>query len=175
MWDPERTYFFLHVMKTGGTSMLRHIVDNFPRGQAEPDLRVELEKSGQGTDPTYGSLERLASLPDERRREIRIFAGHYPFMATGLVPTEVTMTVLRDPVERTISLLRHTKRHERDKRDSSLEEIYEDPWIFPLLIRDYQAKLFALEPDDDPRTRLTSPIWWWTTRASPPPRPTWPE
>jgi hypothetical protein len=151
-WDPDRTYLFLHVMKTGGTSMLRYILDNFPVGQVEPDVRVNL---GDGIrrlpdrGPTYGSVERIRSLSDERRREIRVYAGHYPFMMTELVPTDVTMTVLRDPVERTISFLRHCKRYEADKADLSLDEIYADPFDFALLIRDYQAKLFSMRLADE--------------------------
>jgi hypothetical protein len=152
MWDPDRTYFFLHVMKTGGTSMLRHIIDNFPVGQVEPDVRVKLARGEVGEPegpPTYGSLERILSLSDERRREIRVYAGHYPFMVTDLVPTDVTMTVLRDPVERTISFLRHCKRYDPTKRPLSLEEIYDGPYDFPLLIRNYQTKLFAMRPTDE--------------------------
>jgi len=152
MWDPDRTYFFLHVMKTGGTSMLRHIIDNFPLGRVEPDVRVKLARGEGGAPagaPTYPSMERIRSLDDERRREIRVYAGHYPFMVTELVPTDVTMTVLRDPVERTVSFLRHCKRYDPTKRPLSLEQIYDGPYDFPLLIRNYQTKLFAMRLTDE--------------------------
>ena len=147
-WDPGRTFFFLHVMKTGGSSMLRNIIDNFPVGQVEPDTRLGGGPK-PGEPPTYASLERLRSLPRARRDEVRVYAGHYPFWVTDLVPTDVIMTVLRDPVERTISFLRHCRRYEPGRADLALEEIYEGPWYFPFLVRDYQSKLFALRPSDD--------------------------
>jgi len=147
-WDPDRTYFFIHVMKTGGSSLLRHITDNFPDGGSEPDVAAKVRDGGERVRPTYGSLDRLRSLSEERRRSIRIYAGHYPFFVTGLVPTDITMTVLRDPLERTLSFLRHCRRYDPTKRDLSLEEIYDGPWDFPLLIHNYQAKLFSLEPTD---------------------------
>lgn len=131
--------------------MLHHIIDNFPLEQVEAGERFQLTEDGidrRGRPVTYPSMERLRSLGDRRRREIRVYAGHYPFMVTDLILTDVTMTVLRDPVERTISFLRHCKRYDPAKRPLSLEEIYDGPWDFPLLIRNYQAKLFAMRLDD---------------------------
>jgi hypothetical protein len=66
----------------------------------------------------------------------------------------VTLTILRDPIERTISYHKHCKRYHDQHRTLSLEEIYEDPFTFPALIRNHQAKLFAMTPDDEPESYL---------------------
>jgi hypothetical protein len=146
--DP--TFFFLHVMKTGGTSLRHHIRDNFgddridpPRPTRMPDTTTTSNRVG------YDSLDRLRALTPERRAQVRVYMGHFPFVATELVEHDVTLTLLRNPVDRTVSVLRHMQREEPAKRGLSLEEIYDDPWRFAMLIHDYQAKMFALSWDDN--------------------------
>jgi hypothetical protein len=60
----------------------------------------------------------------------------------------VTLTMLRDPVARTISYLRHCKRHHPRHHDLALEEIYEDAFLFPTLIHNHQVKIFAMTTSD---------------------------
>ena len=56
----------------------------------------------------------LLDLPPSRRERIRVYAGHFPFVAVELMGQEfVTMTVLRDPVERTLSYHRQWKEKQR--------------------------------------------------------------
>jgi hypothetical protein len=139
----SRPFFFLHVMKTGGKSFRQHIKANFaPEEQYPPPEKATVPDS-------YMLIDELRAFPAERHRAVRAYAGHFPFVATTLVGREViTMTLLRDPVERTVSFLRHCKRLEERHHDHSLEEIYEDPWMFHLLIHNHQLKLFALTADD---------------------------
>jgi hypothetical protein len=141
--DEHRPFFFLHVMKTGGKSFRQHIKANFaPEEQYPPPEKATVRDS-------YNRVDELRAFPADRHRTVRVYAGHFPFAATTLVGRDViTMTLLRDPVERTVSLLRHCKRLEERHRDLPLEEIYEDPWMFPLLIHNHQLKLFALTADD---------------------------
>jgi hypothetical protein len=61
-----------------------------------------------------------------------------------------TMTVLRDPVERTLSYLHGAA----SKRDLSIEEVYEDPDHHARFVKDHQAKLFALTVADDPASYM---------------------
>ena len=98
-------FFFMHIMKTGGTSIVHHIQDNFPVGTTEPDYRT-LPPGEPVPEKHYASLVRLWDLDDERRAQIRLYMGHYPYWVTDLVQPDVTFTVLRDPVDRTISMLR---------------------------------------------------------------------
>jgi hypothetical protein len=64
----------------------------------------------------------------------------------------IILAMLREPVSRTLSLLRHRKRYVGENRDMTLEEIYDDPWVFPVLIDNYQTRLFAMTEADAPRS-----------------------
>jgi hypothetical protein len=142
--DQAPKYFFVHVMKTAGGTLRRHIVAIHERDRVYP------------SDPPDGDMfeantriDRLRSLSPERRRRVQVFTGHFPFFAVEVLELDLTtFTILRDPVERTISYLRARKANHPEHRDMRLEEIYEDPFHFPCLIRDHQAKIFALRPDD---------------------------
>ena len=68
------------------------------------------------------------------------------------------MTILRDPVERIISLLQQLRRGAAWRDPSrpapmatlALEEIYEKPDVYETLAHNHQTKLFSLTPDDAP-------------------------
>jgi hypothetical protein len=52
-------------------------------------------------------------LPEERRETIRLYAGHLPFVTCELLGDGFRMmTLLRDPIDRTVSLLRQVQRFE---------------------------------------------------------------
>jgi hypothetical protein len=147
---PEPRFFFVKVMKTGGGTFLRHILANFERHEVYPyrEYDADMQIANMGID-------YLTGLPPERRARIKVYTGHFPFVAAELVGGElITLTILRDPVERTISYLKHCKRFHEHQRNLPLEDIYEDPFNFPTLIRNHQAKLFAMTPEDEPETYL---------------------
>jgi hypothetical protein len=52
--------------------------------------------------------------------------------------------VLREPVERTLSYLRHHRKLTPTDRDKRLEEIYEDPFRFEALLHNHMVKMFGL-------------------------------
>jgi hypothetical protein len=137
----------MHIMKTGGTSIVHHIQDNFPVGTTEPDYRA-LPPGEPVPDAHYASLVRLWELDDDRRAHIRLYMGHYPYWVTELVRPDVTFTVLRDPVDRTISLLRQLADEAPAGGPRSIEAIYDQPSMRRTLIQDYQAKLFGMSRDD---------------------------
>ena len=144
-------FFLLHVQRTAGTTLRQYILKNFEHDEVYPAIGVDADPS-QGADAlaAYFSLESLTSLPVSRRARIRVFTGHFPFMAVELLGGNLTtITILRDPVERTLSYLR-LMRTVRTHRGLPLQEIYEDPFLFPRFIRDHQAKQFALTPEDKP-------------------------
>lgn len=141
-----RPYFFVHVMKTAGTTMYGHARVNFP-GRLYPS-------PVPGEDdmfPAYTSLPYLLGLSEERRATIDAYFGHFPFVATDLMEIDlVTMSLLRDPVERTVSFLRQNKTHLPEHRDLSLEEIYDDAFHYPAFIRNHQTKVFSMAVGDVP-------------------------
>jgi hypothetical protein len=56
---------------------------------------------------------------------------------------------LREPVARTVSVLKHFKRVEARFRDCTLEAIYDDRQIFRFFIENHQTKVFSLVPSDN--------------------------
>ena len=144
--DGERRFFFVKVMKTAGGTLLQQILANFEREQVYPYERYDPDME----TANYG-IDYLTGLSAERRDAIRVFTGHFPFVAVELLGMELTtITILRDPVERTLSYLRHCKRHHEQHRDLALEEIYEDPFFYPCFIENHQAKQFAFTVEDQP-------------------------
>lgn len=141
----SETFFFVHVMKTGGSTFLQHLKANFGPGEVYPLVRE---------DGIYQDVRALVALDLERRKRIRAYAGHFPYVAAGLVGADITLSMLRDPVDRTISFLRHAKRHSPRLKDAALEQIYEDPVMFPLLIDNYQTKIFSMTREDEPRNHM---------------------
>ena len=139
-------FFFIHVMKTAGRTLRHHIKANFEEDEFYPCRGLDADMLSANIGLRY-----LTGLPPSRRARIRAYSGHFPFVAVELLGEEVTtITILRDPVARTLSFLRARKATHHPDDAVSLEEIYEEPLLFAALIRDHQAKLFALTADDEP-------------------------
>jgi hypothetical protein len=138
--------FFVHVMKTGGATFRRRMEANLGAEFVYPNTAIDSDMRAANADLSY-----FRTIPEERMRSLRGFTGHFPFIVTKLVPGPVvTMTVLRDPVERTISYLKHCRVHQEQHHGMALEEIYEDPWYYPLMMENHQVRVFALRLEDDP-------------------------
>lgn len=143
-------FFFVHVMKTGGTSFVFQMTANFAAAEVYPNEALD-RRAPTDVEP-YASVDELELLTPERRAEIRVYTGHLPFVARELIgPDAVTLTLLRDPVTRTISVLKHFKRLYARYRDLPLDAIYDDDIVFPHFVQDFQARVFALETADHPR------------------------
>jgi hypothetical protein len=79
--------------------------------------------------------------------------GHFPFYVTDLLPHPVDrITVLREPVARTISWLR--RRLDHGEAGTSLEEIYDDDLMRRRLVVNHQTKVLSMEAADNPNTYL---------------------
>ena len=141
--DRSRPYFFVHVMKTAGLTFNEHIRRNFAPEEIFPGP----------DDPDavgYWVIERLRETVAEPHEHIRLFHGHFPFFVTDLVPEAVTLSVLREPVARTVSLLE--MRRIQDMPDKTIEEVYEDHLVFGREIHNHQTKIFSLREADDAKT-----------------------
>ena len=134
---PSEAIYFLHIAKTGGTSVHRFLEHALPAGWLSP-IR------------TWDDLDRFD--PSELHRH-SAFSAHLmdslePYYGAGLD----TITLLRDPVERSISHYAHAARdpaspfHALAQR-LTLREFCEHP-DGRCLIENYQARQLAARLDD---------------------------
>lgn len=132
-------FFFLHLHKTAGTTLWKRLQRQFTPEQLYP-----------GPDDTTAPDRTLVpEYLDERYRArrdaIRVVTGHFPLCTTEMLGDDfTTFTVLRHPVDRTISVLQHHRDLTPADRDIPLEELYDDP-IRQLLIRNHMIKMVSLQ------------------------------
>jgi hypothetical protein len=138
-------FFFVHVQKTGGTSLFMRLSQVFTDAEVYPNRSDGDLFSGA---PQF-SVPLLTNRWVDRGHEIRLVFGHFPLCTTELLGGGfTTLTVLREPVERTLSYLRHFRAMTPEASDKSLEEIYEDPVRFRRLVHNHMVKMFALRPSE---------------------------
>jgi hypothetical protein len=132
-----RRFFFVHLQKTAGTALWRRLHQQFESSALYPG-------PDDGVPPeTVLSVDRLVKSWTSRRDQIEVVAGHFPLCATELLDADfTTLTLLREPIERTLSYLRH-HRQETPGESRSLEEIYDDPVRFELL-HNHMVKMLSL-------------------------------
>jgi hypothetical protein len=154
-------FFFVHLMKTAGTSLAMSLQRQFAPKEIYPSQGIDARDSADIA--AYGSLKRLLALSPERRAEIRVFTGHFPYVASELLNLDlVRLTILREPIERTVSVLKQFKRRTKRVEELSLDEIYEDQHVFSHYIENHQAMMFSVTADDRPEA-LGSPMTYWAT------------
>lgn len=147
-------FFFVHVMKTAGGTFKRHIGRNVPRELVYPPPTAP-----EGRADIYLSTEHLQTLSKDERRRYRVIAGHYPFAARHLLDDDVvTLTLLRDPVERTISHIRLIQRTDPRFAQCSLAQVYDDPMSHSFFFHNYQARVFAY--DDPANATAMAEVEW---------------
>lgn len=139
--EPQR-WFFVHIQKTAGTALWRRLKEQFEPAAVYPG-------PGDGEPPrSVISVDHLLERWRARRGEIRIVTGHFPLCTTELLDAPfVTLTILRDPVERTLSQLRHHRETTLADASRSLEEIYENPERFEL-VHNHMVRMLSLVADE---------------------------
>jgi hypothetical protein len=146
--DDDRRFFFVHIMKTAGTTFARQLRRQFPKESIYPCKGIDWIDD-RDVD-AYLNIPRLLALTTERRAAIRVYTGHFPFMVRDLIdPGLTTLAILRDPIDRTISVLKHFKRSDERLRDRTLEAIYADRPTFRFFVENHQTKVFSLVPEDE--------------------------
>jgi hypothetical protein len=120
--SPRRTVFYLHLPKTGGTTVARALTRN---------RRISLLVS-EKVDTKQQVLDRLQSLPSKTLQKIQYVAGHRVFSELQhLFPSKpVFATSVRHPVDLYISLynfwvdlaLDHTHKHYLRNREMMLRD-----------------------------------------------------
>jgi len=138
--QPQRI-FFVHMQKTAGIALRGRLINHFGEAAVYPTRGVD------GTDPVQLVLsidhlrERLAARGDE----IEVVTGHFPLCTAELIGGHfTTLTLLREPVERTLSYLRHHRENEPADRDRTLEEIYDDAFRFDGFAHNHMTKMLSL-------------------------------
>ncbi len=141
--EPGRRFFFVHLQKTAGTTLFRrlrhhfgaHAVYPMPQYQGEVEATLDVELLTQ----------RFADHADE----IQLVTGHFPLCVTELLDAEFTvLTLLREPVERALSFLRHQREVSPQFAESALEEIYEDPLCREALLRNHMVRMLSMTTDE---------------------------
>jgi hypothetical protein len=128
--------FHVHVMKTGGTSLTRMLHEHFGGERSYPDALDPKARRMQKFAPKV-----LLDLPVEERAGLRFVSAHMgAWVADEEFPAHLKFTVLRDPVDRTLSHLRQLSLLPQTPDD--LEAIYEQPLWKERLV-DYQTQIFA--------------------------------
>lgn len=140
----RRRFFYVHVQKAAGTELRERLKRSFSPERLYPD-------------PTDGdifevapqvSVRQLLARWEQRKAEIEIITGHFPYATTELLDADfVTLSVLREPVERTLSHLRHHRKMNADARDLPLEAIYEDVFR-PAFFANHMVKMFSLTAEE---------------------------
>lgn len=148
---PEaQRFFFVHLQKTAGTALFRRLRHQFG------DRGVYPMPEYQGTPETALGVDQLVERFNAHRDEIRVVTGHFPLCVVELLDSPFhTFTVLREPVERALSFLRHQRQEEPRFRDAPLEEIYADPVCRDGLLRNHMVRMLSLRAEEMTAGALT--------------------
>jgi hypothetical protein len=123
-------------MKTGGTSLNRMFQGYFGADRSWPRATDAQLRRFQKFDPAY-----LVDMHPAERAELRYVSMHTgAWVADALFPDLLSVTVLRDPVERTISHLRQLA--DLPQTPDDLEAIYAEP-VWHARLVDHQTQVFA--------------------------------
>jgi len=145
-------YFFVRVMRTGSTSMTWHMRRILGARSVYPSVRLAQQDMSSAV-----SVERLLEHWKTGAPRLRAVAGHFPLSTSELLDAPFrTLTILRHPVERTLSQLRHRQSAMPELAGISLAEIYVNSCRLQLNIDNHMVKLFSLAPDE------VVPLGLWT-------------
>jgi hypothetical protein len=136
---------FVHMQKTGGMSLLRRL-----RRIHEPSFVYPDASDGAPyLAESVLSVDHLRARWPHRRDEVGIVAGHFPLCTRDLLDESFRcMTILREPVERTLSYLRHHRKVTPTDANRPIEEIYDDGERFSTFIHNHMTKMLSLEVNE---------------------------
>ena len=131
-YKKTKPFFFVHIPKTGGTSLRKVISKPFNALGIYPN-GAEMKKNNG-----YPSYKNLLNNSPDIWKEVTLLRGHYPFIFGELIGKDtIYLTMLREPVRRCISYLHHVQ---RKKPNLSLKQILKSK---PRETSNLQVKFFA--------------------------------
>ncbi len=143
MTPVTQPYFFVHLQKTAGTTLVLWLKEYFGESAVYPN------DSDGPKIPAVLTVDVLLERWAARHDEIAVVTGHFPLCTAELLGGDFrTFTVLRHPVPRTMSYLRHYRETNPEGDRRSFEEIYDDPLRFRGMIQNHMVKMFSLTTDE---------------------------
>lgn len=139
--EESNFYFFIHIPKTGGTTLRNIIESQFQPHQICPDQYMMDRYHG-----LYPPPEWFLNVPDDEFSKFRLLRGHYHYcMHKRFSARPKIITMLRNPVDRTISHLRHIARargiFHPDKEIQTIAKLVQEN--FPSYLEDLQTKFLS--------------------------------
>ena len=144
-------WFFIHIMKTAGTSF-RTMLEETP-GLTFYPTKAELAQHPRRWYPTAPELLARIERGEVDLAARQFLCGHYSANLTDALPGRWrTVTFLRDPVRRSLSMIAH--RHGKASRLNRFVRPNISKWLdnadfVEAQIRDYQTKVFAIPGAED--------------------------
>jgi hypothetical protein len=130
---PAPLIHLLHIMKTGGTSLTNALL-----GAAE--------RAGVGLARSGVFLDDLIRIEPAAWPSTAVISGHLPYEARDLLPSgTISVTMLRDPIERTLSHFAEVCRNPAvltEHPELTLEQFIESP-RWRTLVEEYQTRQLA--------------------------------
>ena len=114
--------FFMHIPKTAGSSFRRFLERAVRESGGSVGVRSR-DGIWSASSESYLSYEEFRSDLAASYRQSDLLCGHYPFHVTELLPPETLLvTVLRDPLERALSHVKHQMELERQTGARKVED-----------------------------------------------------
>jgi hypothetical protein len=139
-----RRFFYVHVQKAAGTEVRERLKRHFAPEAMYPD-RTDGDLF---TVAPQVSVAQLLARWAVRKDQIRMITGHFPYSTPELLDADfVTLSVLREPVERALSHLRHHRKLTPGTEGMSLDQLY-DAVLTPEFFHNHMVKMFSLTADE---------------------------